>query len=283
MYRFVSTADESLEDIVVDRESMVYEDEQCCVISTMARLPFDGFNGEGGYNKLLDIVWDMIVCDEASMIPLAEMALAIYNFVNTPILIAGDPLQIKPILHEEEWKDENIYTMVNLDRFENPVTEPIQFAIENLSMQYRSLPAIGELFSQYAYDGKLRHYRSAMENHIKFGKLNLKPINFIPFKVERYDSVFGIKKLDGSNVHIYSVLFTLEIFKYIVREYAKIMKKSTRLVLFVLILHRRSLLRVLLCRLPIYQLMLKLQLVQCIDFKEVYVTSCLWYLILQQG
>ena len=69
------------------------------------------------------------------MIPLAEMALAIYNFVNTPILIAGDPLQIKPILHEEEWKDENIYTMVNLDRVENPVTEPIQFAIENLSMQ----------------------------------------------------------------------------------------------------------------------------------------------------
>ena len=39
--------------------------------------------------------------------------------------------------------------------------------------------------------------------------------------MERYDSVFGIKKLDGSNVHIYSVLFTLEIFKYIVREYAK--------------------------------------------------------------
>ena len=59
LYRFVSTADESLEDIVVDRESMVYEDEQCCVISTMARLPFDGFNGEGGYNKLLDIVWDL--------------------------------------------------------------------------------------------------------------------------------------------------------------------------------------------------------------------------------
>lgn len=221
LYRFVSSADESLEDIVVDRESMVYEDEQCCIISTMARLPFDGFNGEGGYNKLLDIVWDMIVCDEASMIPLAEMVLAIYNFVNTPILIAGDPLQIKPILHEEEWKDENIYTMVNLDRFENPVTEPIQFSIENLNMQYRSLPAIGELYSQYAYDGKLRHYRSTYKSPIKFGELNLKAINFIPFKVEKYDSVFGIKKLDGSNVHIYSVLFTLEIFKYIVREYAK--------------------------------------------------------------
>lgn len=221
LYRFVSSADESLEDIVIDRDSMAYNDEQCCIISTMARLSFDGFNGEGGYNKLLDIVWDMIICDEASMIPLAEMALTIYNFVNTPILIAGDPLQIKPILHEEEWKDENIYTMVNLDRFENPMTEPIQFEIENLSMQYRSLPAIGELFSQYAYNGKLRHYRSANKSPIKFGELNLKPINFIPFKVERYDSVFGIKKLDGSNVHIYSVLFTLEMFKYIVREYTK--------------------------------------------------------------
>lgn len=221
LYRFVSSADESLEDIVIDRESMAYEDEQCCIISTMARLTFDGFNGEGGYNKLLDIVWDMIVCDEASMIPLAEMALTIYNFTNTPILIAGDPMQIKPILHEEEWKNENIYTMVSLDRFENPDTEPIHFDIENLSMQYRSLPAIGELFSQYAYDGKLRHYRSAMVNPIKFGELNLKPINFIPFKVERYDSVFGIKKLDGSNVHIYSVLFTLEMFKYVVREYTK--------------------------------------------------------------
>lgn len=221
LYRFVSSADESLEDIVVDRESRAYVDEQCCIISTMARLAFDGFNGERGYNKLLDIVWDMIVCDEASMIPLAEMVLAIYNFTNTPILIAGDPLQIKPILHEEGWKDENIYTMVSLDRFENPVTEPILFDVENLSMQYRSLPAIGELFSQYAYDGKLRHYRSEMVNLIKFGELNFKPINFISFKVERYDSVFGIKKLDGSNVHIYSVLFTLEMFKYIVREYAK--------------------------------------------------------------
>ena len=50
----------------------------------------------------------MVICDEASMIPLAEIALAIYNFLNTPILIAGDPMQIKPILSEEEWKNENV-------------------------------------------------------------------------------------------------------------------------------------------------------------------------------
>lgn len=221
LYRFVSTADEELEDIVIDRESLVYDDSQCCIISTMARLSFDGFNGERGNVRLTDIVWDMVICDEASMIPLAEISLAIYNFLNTPILIAGDPMQIKPILHEEEWKDENIYTMVNLDRFDNPQTEPIQFEIENLGTQYRSVPAIGELFSQYAYDGKLKHYRSSLSKPTVFDKLTFKPICFIPFKVEKYDSVFGVKKLDGSNVHIYSVLLTVELFKYISQEYAK--------------------------------------------------------------
>ena len=221
LYRFVSTADEELEDIVIDRESLVYDDSQCCIISTMARLSFDGFNGERGNVRLTDIVWDMVICDEASMIPLAEISLAIYNFLNTPILIAGDPMQIKPILHEEEWKDENIYTMVNLDRFDNPQTEPIQFEIENLGTQYRSVPAIGELFSQYAYDGKLKHYRSSLSKPTVFDKLTFKPICFIPFKVEKYDSVFGVKKLDGSNVHIYSVLLTVGLFKYISQEYAK--------------------------------------------------------------
>lgn len=220
LYRFVSTADEGLEDIVIDRESTAYDEERCCIISTMARLSFDGFNGPNGYNRLLDLVWDTVICDEASMIPLAEMALTIYNFLNTPILIAGDPMQIKPILREEEWKDENIYTMVKLDKFDHPVTEPIQFDIENLNTQYRSVPAIGDLFSKYAYDGKLKHHRSAIPNKM-FGQFEMKPINFIPFKVERYDSIFGVKKLDGSNVHIYSVLFTVEMFKYVAQKYAE--------------------------------------------------------------
>ena len=220
LYRFVSTADEALEDIVIDRDSAAYNEDKCCIISTIARLSFDGFNGDRGFYKLLDLVWDIVICDEASMIPLAEMALAIYNYLNTPILIAGDPMQIKPILREKEWKDENIYSMVNLNRFDSPVTEPIQFEIENLNTQYRSVPTIGELFSQYAYDGKLEHHRSALPNKM-FGKIEMKPVNFISFKVEKYDSIFGIKKLDGSNVHIYSVLFTVELLKYVTKEYAK--------------------------------------------------------------
>lgn len=221
--RFVATSDEKLEDIVIDRESLIYKEKQCCVISTMARLSFDGFDG---YKLLKDIDWDLVICDEASMIPLAEIAHTIYNFQShCPILIAGDPMQICPIVQESEWKDENIYSMIKLDRFDNPRTEPIQFRIENLGMQYRSLPPIGELFNQYAYNGKLKHYRSMINAQKNmFGKLLLKPINFISFKVERYDSIFGAKKLDGSNVHLYSVLLTVEICKHVAKEYAKLNK-----------------------------------------------------------
>lgn len=217
LYRFIATADCNLDNLVIDRQSNAYDEENCCIISTIARLSFDGFNNEYGVTKLSDITWNMVICDEASMIPIAEITYAIYTFKNIPILIAGDPMQIKPIVHENEWKDENIYTMVNLDKFDNPQTEPIKFTINNLDTQYRSVPEIGNLFSQYAYDGKLKHNRSSLSNRI-FGNLKLSPINFISFKVDKYDSMFGVKKLDNSNVHIYSAVLTVEMLKYIINN-----------------------------------------------------------------
>ncbi len=78
--RFVATSREELDDYVIDRDSLLYQEDHCCIVSTMARLCFDGFNGEGGYHKLKDIDWDLIICDEASMIPLADIAYTIYNF-----------------------------------------------------------------------------------------------------------------------------------------------------------------------------------------------------------
>ena len=218
--RFVSTADKSLESCVVDRDSAFYKNSQCCLVSTITRLSFDGFDGLLGGARLTDIPWNEIICDESSMIPLAEMMLCIYSFRGKPITIAGDPMQIKPIVHEEQWKDENIYSMVRLESFANPTTEPRQFKVESLDVQYRSLPAIGELFSRYAYDGRIKHARKGDDCTVHFTNPALKPINFISFRVERYNSIFGVKKLDGSNVHIYSALFTVEFFRHIVREYA---------------------------------------------------------------
>lgn len=220
LHRFVATGDEYLEDngFVVERHSECMFDDQSCVISTIARLSFDGFN-EG---KLSDWNWDYVFIDEASMIPLAQTIYAIYKFEQSQIFIAGDPLQIPPIVREAQWKDENIYTMIHLDRFQNPQTEPCQFEIENLTTQYRSIPAIGEVFSKYSYNGLLKHHRTNDEQfELKIKDFPMKAINFVPFKVDRFHSIFSAKKLDGSNVHVYSVLLMTEITRYIVSQYAK--------------------------------------------------------------
>lgn len=219
--RFVATGEENIEKegVLIDRSSTLWNKDKCCIVSTMARLPYDGFASLEGYSLLKDNNWDLVVVDEASMIPLAQIVFAIYNFRETKIIIAGDPLQIPPIVKEEEWKDENIYSMVHLDNFESPKTEPIQFDVETLNRQYRSIASIGNLYSNYCYGGKLEHERTDNNQHVlPMGEINAKAINFIPFRVERYDSIFGAKKLNNSNVHIYSAIFAVEMCAYIARQ-----------------------------------------------------------------
>ena len=223
--RFVATGEEEIENLglVIDRDSYIYEQDQCCIVSTMARLPYDGFNKLGADSRLKDLKWDYVIIDEASMIPLAQIVFAIYKFSpDTQIIIAGDPMQITPIVQEEEWKRENIYSMVKLDRFDNPQTEPIQFNIKNLETQYRSVPAIGRVFSEYAYAGLLGHHRKDDEQiKLEINGMPLKALTLIPFKVSRMDDIFRPYKLSGSNVHIYSVLLIVELCKYMSKEYAK--------------------------------------------------------------
>lgn len=222
--RFVATGSDIIEkeELLCPRESELYNEEQCCIVSTIARLPYDGFNWlSGGAPRLKDLDWNYVIIDEASMIPLAQIIYAIYRFSPySKIIVSGDPLQIPPIVQEKQWQDENIYTMINLNRFDNPVTEPIQFEVTNLTTQYRSVPAIGEIFSRYSYGGLLQHYRAQDDQkRITIKNLPMKTINFISFKVEKYDSIFGPKKLSNSNVQIYSVLLVTELSKYLAKHY----------------------------------------------------------------
>ena len=218
--RFVATGDEGIEKAghLVDRYSeIVYG--KCCVVSTIARLPYDGFNDW----KLSEVEWDYIFIDEASMIPLGQIAYAIYRFEGRPIIISGDPMQIAPIVREEQWKDENIYTMVHLTTFGHPKTEPIDFDITFLDTQYRSIPSIGRLFSEYAYNGLLKHHRNEeSQKGLGVKDFDFGAINYFPFRVERYDSMFGPKKLSGSPLHIYSVLLVVEFTKYLANKYAEV-------------------------------------------------------------
>ena len=221
MRRFVASDDTELENegYVCDRDTDVYAQEKCCLISTIARLPFDCFTSPIKKN-LRDIEWDYIVIDEASMISLPQIVYAIYKFEETKIIIAGDPKQITPIDKQKIWDEENIYSMIELNNFKDPKTEPIQFDITNLSTQYRAIPAIGQLFSQYAYEGELRHKRTMdSQMALNIPSLPLRPITFIPFSVENIDNMYAAKKLDGSNIHIYSAVLTSEFARYVAKQY----------------------------------------------------------------
>lgn len=215
--RFVATGDESIETsgILIDRDSDLYTSDKCCIVSTIARLPYDGFK----YDKLMNIEWDYVIFDEASMISLAYIVFAIYKFEESKFIVSGDPFQISPIVNEKLWEKENIYTMVNLDRFHNPITEPHNFEIINLDTQYRSVPSIGELFSRYTYDGKLKHYRKEdSQRCISIEGIPLKAINYITFHVDFYNSIFSPKKLSSSNIHVYSVLFVIEFCRHLIKS-----------------------------------------------------------------
>ena len=214
LFRFVASNEDSLQNHICMREDEVWDADKCCIISTIARFPYDGFDDA----KLNEIDWDYVVIDEASMIPLAQIIYPIYKCTNAQIVIAGDPLQIEPIVHEEMWKDENIYKMVGLQSFTNPVTRPVQFSITNLSTQYRSIPAIGDLFSLYAYDGGVQSARlQTSQEKLILGEFVPKSVNFVTFTVERMQSIYSAQQVNGSNVHIYSALFAFEFVKYISR------------------------------------------------------------------
>ena len=223
MRRFVAADDTDLEKegYVCDRESDLYKQDKCCLISTIARLPFDGFEGDGK-KYLREIEWDFIVIDEASMISLPQIVYALYQFERKEVIIAGDPMQITPIDTTDVWGGENIYTMVELESFKQPTTKPVQFEIVNLSTQWRSVPAIGELFSRYAYEGLLRHQRSnASQLPLNIPELKLKPLTIIPFKVENIDNMYAAKRLVGSNIHIYSAVLTAEFARYVAKKFVE--------------------------------------------------------------
>lgn len=214
IYRFVQTAEDALEHHVCLRDSSIYKQDKCCVISTIARFAYDGFEGA----RLRDIDWDVIVIDEASMIPLAEIVYPIYKCETAQIVIAGDPFQIEPIVHEELWKDENIYKMIRLDNFQHPQTVPCGFEIINLARQYRSVPAIGRLYSEYAYGGAIESHRTQdSQRKLKLKGINQKSVNFVMFPVHR-TSIYEPHVVANSNIHIYSALFAYEFIKYLASD-----------------------------------------------------------------
>jgi AAA domain len=233
LMRFGTTSEMSIENagLLRDSSNEIPANHHFCVVTTMARFPYDGFNQGADEFKFKNILWDIIIIDEASMIGVAYIAYALHQQRQAQFIIGGDPFQIAPVVFAEDWKDENIYTMVGLDTFD-PVLQrerlqPFPYPITNLGTQYRSVHSIGQLYSYFAYNGILKHKRQQIDKKaMKLPDLPLKDINIIQFPVNNLELIFKPQLLYKSHYHLYSALLTVELLKYIAQQLHQHHKKE---------------------------------------------------------
>ena len=226
LVRFGATGDEEIEQSPVFRDKTfdIRTLRRNVTVTTIARFPYDFFMPQGARIFLHGINWDYIVIDEASMIPVANIVFPLYKKTPRKFIIAGDPFQIEPITSVDLWKNENIYTMVQLNSFINPKTVPYQYKVDFLTTQYRSIPDIGYVFSNFAYGGILNHYRGAdSQRPLNIGNdLGVETLNIIKFPVSKYESIYRCKRLQhSSSYQVYSALFTFEYVCYLSRAIAE--------------------------------------------------------------
>lgn len=197
------------------------------VASTIHRLPYFNIINAG---LLFQYKWDYIIFDESSMTGLHYITFAIMALYktknNSHFIISGDPKQIPPVveiddkeLEEFDFQDENIYKMMGLKSF-NPSEQIIREidTIENLGTQYRSLPCIGQVFSDLSYSGLLKHNRSMNTNSKtlpdKCKTLISSNVAFIDLPLNKDNSIFRVNKLIYSSYHFYSAILVTEMIKY---------------------------------------------------------------------
>ena len=221
LIRFGATNDSGIEQSGVFRDKTfdIRTMPKNVTVTTIARFPYDFFMPDNETRLHLDALkWDYIIVDEASMIPLVNIIYPLYKKTPEKFIIAGDPFQIEPITSVDLWKDENIYTIVKLGSFTEPTTIPHPYHVELLMTQYRSVPTIGEIFSNFAYDGELEHDRFE-ESKVPLGIcdiMDLKSVNIIKFPVSKYESIYRPKRLKGKSTYqIYSAIFTFEFVRHL--------------------------------------------------------------------
>lgn len=210
------------------------------VATTIHRLPYFEINDEKdgeqySYKLFKHNKWDYVIFDESSMTGLhyiifALMALSKTNS-DTKFIIAGDPKQIPPVieindkeLENFDFQDENIYKMMNLESFDpNKQVIRKRDTIRNLKTQYRSIPQIGQLYSELSYSSLLEHERETKRSKPKSLPKKIKSIitnnvSFINIPLNQNDSIYRVNKLLYSSYHIYSAILVSEIIRSFEKE-----------------------------------------------------------------
>jgi hypothetical protein len=225
LMRFGTTSEISIENAGLLRDSTydISGEEHFCVVTTITRFPYDGFNHGSDEYKFKNMRWDVIIVDEASMIGVGYMAYLLQQQPHAMFVIGGDPFQIEPVVLAEDWQGENIYSMVRLTSFD-PVVQremlyPHPYNVLNLSTQYRSISTIGGLYSHFTYEGILRHNRfKEHQKRVNITNLPLKDINIIQFPAHKLEIIYRPQLLNKSHYHLYSALLTVELIQYIAKE-----------------------------------------------------------------
>ena len=214
-YRFGITENlEFLEtnNVYTRNDSFIDNDGHHVVITTAARYAYDYLmpNEE----IVCDHHWDYVIIDEASMMDIVTMAFILFKSQDCQFIISGDPQQIQPV-KQNEVQPENIYQMVGLNSFAAAQNNP---KVECLNTQYRSIPTIGDLVSKFSYNGIVKPNRSqSSQKSLNLG-FKISSINYIGFKTELLDNLYGLDAIDESAFHLYSAIFGYEYASYISRK-----------------------------------------------------------------
>jgi hypothetical protein len=228
--RLSRPTDPELEEEAIYRDTLDDEDIQSIdvVASTIHRLPYFDIQNIG---LLFQYEWDYVIFDESSMTGLHYITFAIMALFktnpNTNFIITGDPKQIPPVIEIDDkelenfdFQDENIYKMMGLESF-NPEKQIIREIdkIQNLDTQYRSIPQIGQLFSELSYSSLLNHDRATNRQKAKplpeqFQSLISSNVTFIDIPLNQDNSIYKVNKLFYSSYHTYTAILVSEIIKY---------------------------------------------------------------------
>jgi superfamily I DNA and/or RNA helicase len=110
--------------------------------------------------------------------------------------------------------------MMNLVSF-NPQEQIIREidTIQNLETQYRSIPQIGQLFSELSYSSLLIHDRATNRKETKllpekFKNLISSNVTFIDIPLTQDNSIYKVNKLIFSSYHTYCAILVSEIIRY---------------------------------------------------------------------
>jgi hypothetical protein len=140
------------------------EDDAQVVITTLSRAVLS----EGLWSR----DWDVVLVDEASMVPL-PMALALALRNPTTFSILGDPRQLPPVHRSDDpaarhWFARDLFEQAG---FAEPGHDPFRDPrVTTLRMQFRMGESICDVLNATAYDGLLRTHRLARNRGIRLAE-----------------------------------------------------------------------------------------------------------------